>query len=416
MQIWLINPYGPITSENWRDYSFMMIADALTGAGHDVMWWTSNFSHHFKKFRCEGWKDLRVNNRFTIRLVPTTGYKRNIGIGRVVRDLVFGLRTYQRGKKMTSPDCIIYAESPLTFGYAGFQLARHHKCPVIYDQMDLWPEFIEKVFPVAMEPFVRVLFAPVYYNRKYIFRNLDAVMALARPYLDVMLREAPILYNRPHDVIYNGIDVPLFRQFMSETQVLDVTLPSKEEDATWAVFAGSLNPSYDIWTILDAAKMLEEQNSNVWIVIAGDGPFRVHVEAAAARYGRTRVYYVGKLEPSQLARLYKQCDIGLCAYSKRSNVEMPDKVYDYMAAGLPVVNSLRGEVSQLITQRKIGVQYAAENAHDLKEKLLLLSNNTQLRQEMASNSYLAGMEFDKNIQYRKCVDLVESLANNNQSS
>jgi glycosyltransferase involved in cell wall biosynthesis len=410
MHIWLINPYGPIPTESWRDYSFTMMADALTRAGHDVVWWTSNFSHHFKRFRSSGWLDMQINEHFIVRMVPTPGYKRNVGLGRIIRDSVFSFRTYMRGKKSAAPDCIVYYESPLTLGYAGFKLAKYHNCPVIYDQMDLWPELIEQVFPKFLQPFISLLFAPIYKNRKKVYRQLDAVIGLAKPYLDVALNEAPVLSSRPHIVIYNGIDVTEFRTSMHEITLAAGEHPSKDVGEVWAVFAGSLGPSYDIPALLQVAEKLEYRASKLRIIIAGDGPLRALVESYVADSNHKHLYYVGKLAPEKLAALYKICDIGLCAYSKRSNVEMPDKIYDYIAAGLPVVNSLRGEVSQVVRDSNLGLQYMAEDPDDLLEKLELLADNRPLREEMSKNSFAAGMVYDCHLQYAKLVCIVEQVS------
>jgi len=409
MQIWLINPYGPIPSESWRDYSFTMMAEVLVSAGHDVVWWTSNFSHHFKRYRSTGWQDIQINDKFLVRLVPTTAYKKNIGIGRAIRDLVFGVRAYNRGKSMPAPDCIIYAESPLTFGYAGFMLARYHNCPVIFHQMDLWPELIEKAFPSFIQPLLKVLFAPVYMNRKWIYSELDAVIALAKPYLNVPLNEAPVLRTRPNAIIYNGIDVEKFRNSMLGSTLPDGLLPEKTSDEIRVVFAGSLGPSYDILSILQVAKRLEGSDSKLKFVIAGDGPLRKNVEEYVSVQSHSRIYFVGKLAPDLLASLYKDCDIGLCAYSSKSNVEMPDKIYDYTAAGLAVINSLCGEVSQVVKEKGIGLQYVGGDPDDLFQKLKLLETNAALRKEMARKSFEIGLEYDQHLQYAKLPGIVHKV-------
>jgi hypothetical protein len=134
MKIWLINPYGPSLSEAWRIYCFSLIAEVLTIVGHEVIWWTSNFAYHFKKFKSGGWAAIEVSKGFLIRLVPTTGYHQYIGIRRVFRDALFALRTYLSGRSEPRPDLIIYSEFPLTFGYAGQRLAfvtcplGHNRC------------------------------------------------------------------------------------------------------------------------------------------------------------------------------------------------------------------------------------------------------------------------------------------------
>lgn len=50
MNIILINPYGPIPipEEKWREYRFTIIGNYLSSLGHNVTWYTSSFSHHFK--------------------------------------------------------------------------------------------------------------------------------------------------------------------------------------------------------------------------------------------------------------------------------------------------------------------------------------------------------------------------------
>jgi len=409
MRIWLINPYGPIPNESWRDYSFAIMADALVQAGHDVIWWTSNFSHHFKKYRSSGWADVRVKEHFKIRLVPTPSYKHNVSIRRFIRDAVFSYRTYVRGKELSSPDCIVYYESPLSFGYAGQKLAQFHGCPVVYDQMDLWPELIEKVFPQQLQSLVRLIFRPVYKNRKNVYARLDGAIGLAQSYLDVMLRDAPVLRSRPYTVIYNGIDVEAFRAKLKKNSFPEGVLPPKGEGEMWAVFAGSLGPSYDIPTLLKVAKKLQGSTSKLRIIVAGDGPLRPQVAQFVLENNHSRLHYTRQLAPEELIALYNICDIGLCAYSATSNVEMPDKIYDYTAAGLPVVNSLRGEVSKVISEKQLGLQYQPGDSHDLLEKLERLADDGAMRAQMAKNSFDAGMMYDRHLQYGKLVEIIEKI-------
>jgi glycosyltransferase involved in cell wall biosynthesis len=385
-----------------------MAADALAKRGHEVVWWTSNFSHHFKRFRCYGWKDIEAKKNFVIRLVPTTAYRNNIGLGRILRDVVFAFRVYHRGKNLLPPECILYSESPLTFGYAGQKLGEHHKVPVVFHQMDLWPEFFETVFPNPLRSLLHFLLQPIYANRKKNYRELYAVTALARPYLEAPLAEAPKLKHKPNAVIYNGIDVQAFRESMKSTDVSIERLPQKPTNETWAVFAGSLGPSYDIPTLIAASRYLKHQKYPIRILIAGDGPFRPQVETAAAE-ADSRLTYLGKLEPAALARLYGLCDIGLCAYSSRSNVEMPDKIYDYTAAGLPVINSLCGEVSEILKEHGNGLQYVGGDVRSFMEALTKLACNEDLCKTMAERSRQIGMLFDKNVQYENLAIILENL-------
>jgi len=410
VNVWLINPYGSIPSEAWRTYCFSLIAEVLSTEGHQVTWWTSNFAHHFKKFRSDGWADIEAGNGFRIRLVPTTSYKRNIGLGRVFRDAIFALRTYHRGRAEPRPDLIIYSESPLTFGYAGQRLADYHGCPAVYHQMDLWPELIVESAPSLLRSLVETALWPVYAIRRRTYSRLSAATALARPYLKAAFDISPTLRDKPSAVIYNGIDVAVFRMMMQSSEVPASRFPDKNEGDLWAVFAGSLGPSYDIGVMCEVARYLATMNSNVHIVIAGDGPMRPIVESTASRKsGLANLYYVGQLSPAELAALYARCDIGLCAYSASSNVEMPDKIYDYTAAGLPVLVSLRGEVAQIVAAENIGLSYEGGSAVDLLNKLLALIADPEGMHVMSVASRSLGMQFDKSVQYRKLINVIKRV-------
>lgn len=410
MNVWLINPYGPIPSEAWRTYCFPLIAEVLTNEGHQVTWWTSNFAHHFKKFRSDGWADVEVWEGFRIRLVPTTGYRRNIGIGRVFRDAVFAVRAYRRGRSEPRPDLIIYSDSPLTFGFAGQRLAEFHGCPAIYHQMDLWPELIVEAVPSKLRRLMKAVLWPVYEVRRRTYARLSAATALARPYLDAVFDVAPVMRHRPCAVVYNGIDVSEFRAKMASSNVSASRFPEKKDGDLWAVFAGSLGPSYDISVMCEVARGLAALGSKIHIVIAGDGPLRPLVlSTARGEEGSANFFYVGQLSPAELASLYSRCDIGLCAYSAASNVEMPDKIYDYTAAGLPVLVSLRGEVAQIVANERIGLSYEAGSAADLMSKLLELSSDADAMHLMSKASSKLGMQFDKKVQYRKFVDVVNMV-------
>jgi len=405
--IWLINPYGPIPGEGWRPYRFELIGRALAEKGYTVVWWTSTFSHHFKRQRAGGWEDRALSANFTLRLVPSPAYKKNIGMGRGFRDLVFGFRTFLRGVNQRQPDLILFYESPFTFGLAGFWLGRWFRTKMIFDQVDLWPEIIETALSRTAKLVTRPVIALAYIVRAIMYRRLHGSVALAKPYLEVMHRHAPILQTFPSAVAYNGIDISSFRSRMSGSNVR-IDVPLKKQGDVWAIFAGSLGDTYDIAAILEAARSLRWLSS-LRFFIAGDGPLRASVTSFSTAVDNSNLHYLGKLNPETLIALYGYCDIGLCAYSSRSNVEMPDKIYDYTAAGLAVVNSLTGEVASLIDRKRFGVQYRAGDARDLAEKLMVLVKDASVLELMKKCSFEAGEEFDQSMHVGKIIQVVEDV-------
>lgn len=407
LRIWLFNPYGPLPDEGWREYSYVTIGSALAAAGHDVTWWTSNFSHHFKTYRSESWEDRRLASGLTIRLVPTPGYRRNIGLGRFIRDGVFGWRAWRSAASMAPPDVILTSEPATMGGFAGARLARKTNAALIYDQMDLWPELMVQVLPKALRPLGHLLFWPVYRCRRAIFRRLDGAMALARPYLTSITDEIAAAKHPPTLVVYNGIDVPAFRSLM-EQSLPEELAPLFDRPGLKAIFAGSLGPSYDIGPMIEAARALDAAMSGITIYIAGDGPERKRVEEAAATCDA--LVYLGKLRPDVLPRVYARCDIGLSCYSASSNVEMCDKFYDYTAAGLVVVNSLNGEVRDWIANEGLGLQYQAGDTSSLIQAMNRIAEDSEQTKAWRTSSWEIGMMFDKNLQHAHLADWIQDIA------
>lgn len=413
MKIHLINPYGPIpiSGESWREYRFTIIGNYLSSLGHEVVWYTSSFSHHFKKQRSKGWSDIEINSKFKIRLVPTPGYKNNISFGRIIRDCVFSYKVYnERLILEEQPNLIIYSESPLSFGYAGQKLAKKLNIPVVYDQMDLWPELMINSFPSKIRKIINLIFYPIFLSRKCVYNQLDGFISLAEPYMSIPTNLVPSLKNKPNAIIYNGIDVVEFRNREVINTELDLLLPTKINNEIWFVFAGTLGPSYDILNILNVARLLIKNNvQGIRIIIAGDGPLKKEVNDFIEKNDAKIITYLGHLDPILLIDLYKHCDVGLSTYTEISNVEMPDKFYDYTAAGLPIINSLKGEVGYIIEMKNIGVNYCAGSLVELYDVFVNMSYNVELRKSMAKKSFELGMEYDKNLQIRKLSHLLDEI-------
>ena len=112
--------------------------------------------------------------------------------------------------------------------------------------------------------------------------------------------------------------------------------------------------------------------------------------------------------PEQLIPIYGRCDIGLSTYSAGSNVDMCDKFYDYTASGLAVINSLKGEISEHIEEKKLGCNYIANDVDSLMHALNKFKD-TEFLDATKQNSWMAALEFDKNVQNQKLLKVIEQI-------
>ena len=410
MVVWIINPYGNIPGEGWRDYRSTLIARALAKSGHKVVWWVSNFEHRSKKFRSLSWEDIQVNSNFLIRIVPSTPYSSHISLSRIRYERTFARRMCERASESLPPDVIILAEPAIFISPAIIKLIRCWKTKLVVDILDLWPELFQITLPVVLSGLGKLIFFPLYMRRAALFRRADAIVGATKDYLQVALS---IVDKRISEVVYLGVDV---RGIQDDMQLLSgnpftegLGELSKSSQEIWTIYAGTLGNNYDIKTIILAAELLVHQNPLVKILVAGDGPLKAGVLAAIKGKNAKNLIYVGALSAQQLTYLYGFCDIALSTYVAGSTVSMPLKAYDYIAAGLPIINSLNRELGDIIRDKDIGLQYISEDPVSLVGAIQKLAENLKMRKSMSANAKRLALSFNESDQHKKFVDVVEAV-------
>jgi glycosyltransferase involved in cell wall biosynthesis len=408
LKIWIINPYGNLPGERWREYRSTMIARAFEKAGHETIWWVSNFEHRSKTFRSNGWRDIQVTPGFRIRMVPSTGYTSHISLGRIRHERTFAKRVRERALDCDPPHVIILAEPALFVSRPVLDLVCRWHVNLVLDILDLWPELFHILLPKSLSWAGKIIFSPLYCRRAALLRRADAIVAVSRDYLAVAQRIAPDIRV---EVVYCGVDVNAIRKFTSGPAFVPEVLGFREKPVgeIWAIYAGTLGNNYDIRTILKVAEMLESQNLPIRILIAGDGPLKREVTSFIASRNLSKTVYLGTVSVDLLTRVYGLCDMALSTYVAGSPVAIPTKAYDYLAAGLPLINSLERDLGDLVRAQHIGLQYLAENPRSLYEAILKLTVNTHLRRKMSRNSLRVSECFDADTQGRKFVSLVENI-------
>ncbi len=408
LTIWIINPYGTIPGEGWRDYRSTLIAKALAEAGHKTIWWVSNFEHRSKTFRSPSWADTEVTPNFMIRVVPSTAYTSHISLSRIRYEKTFARRLCKRAEESERPDVIILAEPALFVSPFVLKLISHWKTKLIVDILDLWPELFHIALPGWFSKMGRLIFLPLYMRRAALFRRADGIVAATKDYLDVAQRIADQTLS---EVIYLGVDVQgIQTEMLTDGDLPEVLRESpKTSGEVWVIYAGTLGNNYDIQTILLATEILAVKGCSATVLIAGEGPLKSDVLTAIESKKFKNLIYVGNLSAQGVTRLYAKCDIALSTYIAGSTVSMPLKAYDYMAAGLPIVNSLDRELGAIIREKYIGIQYSPQDSVSLSYAIQQLTENTEMRNIMSANAKRMASTFNEADQHKKFVDIVERV-------
>jgi glycosyltransferase involved in cell wall biosynthesis len=408
VRIWLISPHDAVPGDSWGQRHVTSLAQTLAARGHEVVYWAASFSHAMKQQRGHGWQEIPVQPGVRVILVPTRSYDKNLGLGRMGAFADYARGLWQRGKAESRPDVLITTVgTPFTDGVS-VRLSRLHKAHLITELRDLWPDIFALAFPKPLHALANVLLLPLYLERRFALQNSNAFAAVCQTYLRYAQSAAPNVRRIPTRVMYHsGIRVAQFREKMQCTE-FDTEIPAKMPGELWAIYAGTLGNNYDVPALIGAAKILSHmpEAHQIKIVVAGDGPFRSILTEAAAQNGLQNLVYVGVLDMPRLCRYYAKSDIALSIYAKGSTVAIPGKAYDFYAAELPIVNSLRGEFADYLHENDIGLPYEAGNPFSLVQAVLALAGDEPRRAAMILRMRKIAPLFDRDRQYGQIFDLL----------
>jgi colanic acid biosynthesis glycosyl transferase WcaI len=143
------------------------------------------------------------------------------------------------------------------------------------------------------------------------------------------------------------------------------------------LYAGSFNDTYDLGTVLDAARELEQRRPEVVLAFAGEGRMRARVETAAAAYSNVR--YLGALPRDGLAGAMAGADAGLVSLADAPALRamLPQKLFEYMSAALPVVSSVGGQLGVIIEASAAGVVAPSANASGIARAIESLADRPE---------------------------------------
>ncbi len=253
----------------------------------------------------------------------------------------FSRSALRAGRTGPRPDVVIGSSPQLLAARAARQVAQAWGCPFVFEVRDLWPESL-----VAAGGTQGMAYRVLDHIANDLYRTADLILVLTDGVADYLRKKG---VKQPIACVPNGADV---QQPRRSPRAADDQRPLT------LVYAGALGAANGLENVLEAAATFGP-GGGVRFVFVGDGPERGRLEADARRRGLSHVSFLGPLPKSQLSEIFADADAGLMVLRDSplfSFAVSPNKLFDYLAAGLPVVNNVSGEVAQMLLEAGAGVQ------------------------------------------------------------
>ncbi len=413
MHVWLIH-LGELlpTDGTPRLFRYGVLAQMLSDAGHRVTRWAPTFVHATKKYRAASDCRIDVDLNYSIELLHARGYRRHIGLRRLLFHRAM-VRAFQR-RLVTSdrPDVVVCAMPTPGMCAAAVEYGKREDVPVVLDVRDLWPDLFVDLMPGWLQPLLRRMVHPIDQLNRSTFARADALVGISPGFLEWGLRQA----GRPQGPADRVCHMGHRRTSMSDDELQAAkqrwSRRGVEDDGTFrCTFSGTIGHLFDLETVIAAADRHHRRgDQQIQFVICGEGAKLDHYRRLARSL--PNVVFPGWVHAHDVAALHEMSSIGLAPYLQKIQTTYPNKVVDYISRGVPVIATRSGELATLVESRSVGGVYEEGDCDSFCEIVARAREDSNLRARWQANATaLYEDEFDARQVYRVFIDYLQSMSN-----
>lgn len=291
---------------------------------------------------------------------------------RMLNFFTFTLSAFFVGLRLQKLDVVWGTSPPLFQAVSAWALARLKAAPFLFEVRDLWPAFAVAVGVLRSRP----LITASEWLEAFLYRRADQIVINSPGFrAHVEARRAARVA-----VVPNGSDAAMFNP---KSQGDDFRREQGLTGKFLVLYAGAHGLSNDLGVVLDAADLLR-QESEIALLLLGDGKDKPALLQRAAELQLPNLHFLPPLPKAQMAEALAAADACLAILKPLDlyATVYPNKVFDYMAAGRPVLLAIDGVIRELIEQSSAGLYIPPGDPQALAAAIRRLASNPEESQRM----------------------------------
>ncbi len=296
-------------------------------------------------------------------------------VHRVVSFVSFMISSFWAGMGVEKIDLVWGTSPPIFQGITAWLIGRFKSVPFLFEVRDLWPEFAVAIGVLRN----RLLIRSSLWLEKFLYRHADRVMVNSPGYV------AHVQSNgaRCVELIPNGADPEMFlpdadgKEFREQHHLTGQFV---------ALYAGAHGLSNDLNVVLDSAEILKNE-PGISIVLVGDGKEKRNLQSRANALRLNNLLLLPAVPKTEMVQTLAAADacIAILKPLELYKTTYPNKVFDYMAAGRPVLLLIDGVIREVVENAGAGVFVPPGNAAALADAIRTLSEEPERRKAMGQN-------------------------------
>ena len=323
-------------------------------------------------------------------------------VHRVFSFLSFMVSSFFIGLSIKNVDLMWGTSPPIFQSLTTWALSRIKRVPFLLEIRDLWPAFAIAV-GVLRQP---LLIRASEWLEKFLYRHADQVVVNSPGFVDHLHSRGA----NKIELVPNGSDTRLFNpQETGDEFINKHGLRGK----FIVLYSGAHGMSNDLGVVLNAAKMLIDRD-DIMFILLGDGKEKPSLQSQAKRLGLTNLIFLPPIPKREMPGALAAADSCLAILKPIPlyATVYPNKVFDYMAAGKPVILAIEGVIREVIEAAESGFPIPPGDPAALAESIIYLVGRPQDRIEMGlrGRDYVKE-HFDRPAQAEKFGQIVEKMVN-----
>jgi len=403
MKILLINQSFVSPDEPGHTRHFEM-AKFLRSHGHELVIVASDMNYQTGQ-RTVNTRGLYVEQSIDgIRVLRAYSYPslHRSFVWRVISFISFMFSSVWTAMRVKDVDLVMGTTPPIFQAVSAWIVALIRRKSFLLEVRDLWPEFGVSM-GVLKNPIVIALARGL---ENFLYARATHILVNSPAYRKYMIEKG--VPEKKVTFIPYGTDIDMFNPGVDGSSIRKKL---GLEDKFAVVYAGAMGQANDIYTVLHAAKRLNNEE-RIRFIFFGDGKERVNLQSEAGRLNLKNVVFAGVYPKKEMPLVIASSDVCLAILQDVPMFRMPypNKVFDYMAAGRATVLVIDGVIREVIESSHGGVFVEPGNDELLAKTILELSKDPGRVKQMGENAraYLV-KNLDRRAKMDATLQLLERL-------
>ena len=377
-------------------------AQALRAHGHNVTIIASSVSYLTGDAqRRNNWSETTTTPEgiMVIRTYTYAALHKSF-VHRVLSFISFMVSSFMVGLAVKKVDLVWGTSPPIFQGITAWLLARLKNARFLFEVRDLWPAFAIAVGVLKNPLLIRLS----NWLERFLYRHADKIIVNSPGFINHVEARG----GKHVRLIPNGADPDMFDPDSTGTSF---RLEHQLEGKFVVLYAGAHGMSNDLEVVLRAGRLLLP-HTNIAIVLLGSGKEKPHLMQLADEWKLTNVKFLPPLPKNKMGEALAGADacIAILKPIELYKTTYPNKVFDYMAAGRPVILAIDGVIREVVENAGAGVFVNPGDPQAMADAIISLAHSPELAPKMGQ----AGREAITKKYHRKLIaadfiDFIEGM-------